>query len=67
MKNLLTFIGLAMIMVLSLFLAVITGDYGPWYFAWLVGTTMVVLIAAAGAIMFDSQDEEQQKKPGSTH
>ncbi|HUX19539.1 MAG TPA: hypothetical protein VMV63_10185 [Acidithiobacillus sp.] len=67
MKNLLTFIGLAAIMVLSLFLAVITGDYGPWYFAWLVGTTMVVLISAAGAIMFDRQDEEQQQKKGSTH
>lgn len=67
MKNLLTFIGLAAVMVLSLFLAVITGDYGPWYFAWLVGTTMIVLISAAGAIMFDRQDEEQQQKQGSIH
>ncbi|WP_414039570.1 hypothetical protein ACJU26_10320 [Acidithiobacillus sp. M4-SHS-6] len=67
MKKLLTFIGMAAIMVLSLFLAVITGDYGPWYFAWLVGTTMIVLIAAAGAIMFDRQDEEQQRKQDPTH
>ncbi|MCK9188392.1 hypothetical protein [Acidithiobacillus sp.] len=66
MKNLLTFIGLAAVMVLSLFLAVITGDYGPWYFAWLVGTTMIVLISAAGAIMFERQDEEQRKQ-GSDH
>ncbi|MDA8113562.1 MAG: hypothetical protein ACYCR3_09300 [Acidithiobacillus sp.] len=67
MKNLLTFIGLAAVMVLSLFLAVITGDYGPWYFAWLVGTTMIVLISAAGAIMFERQDEEQLRKQGSNH
>jgi predicted outer membrane lipoprotein len=66
MKKLGTFVGLAAIMVLSLFLAIITGDYGPWYFAWLVGTTMLVLIAAAGAIMFDKQEEEQQGKKGST-
>ena len=66
MKNLLTFIGLAAVMVLSLFLAVITGDYGPWYFAWLVCTTMIVLISAAGAIMFERQDEEQRKQ-GSNH
>lgn len=67
MKNLLTFIGLAAVMVLSLFLAVITGDYGPWYFAWLVGTTMIVLISAAGAIMFERQDEEHLRKQGSNH
>jgi len=38
-----------------LLLAVLAGDYGPWYFAWLVGTTMIILIAAAGAVMFDAQ------------
>ena len=45
MKNLFTFVGMALIMALSLFLAVITGDYGPWYFAWLVGTTMIVPVS----------------------
>ncbi len=62
MKKLLTFVGLAAVMVLSLFLAVVTGDYGPWYFAWLVGTTMIVMISVAGAVMFDKQDEELAKK-----
>ena len=60
MKKLGTFVGMVLIMIVSLFLAVICGDYGPWYFAWLVGTTMIVLIAAAGAVMFDKQEEEQQ-------
>ncbi|MBN2680465.1 hypothetical protein B1757_05950 [Acidithiobacillus marinus] len=64
MKNLFTFAGMALILALSLFLAVITGDYGPWYFAWLVGTTMIVLIAVAGAVMYEKQDGERQGKTG---
>ena len=67
MKAFWNFLGLLAIMILSLFLAVITGDYGPWYFAWLVGTIMIVLIAAAGAVMFEKQAEEQQGKKGSIH
>ncbi|MBE7567430.1 CydX/CbdX family cytochrome bd oxidase small subunit [Acidithiobacillus thiooxidans] len=67
MKNLFTFVGMALIMALSLFLAVITGDYGPWYFAWLVGTTMIVLIAVAGAVMYEKQDAESQDKTGHSH
>ena len=62
MKGLLTFITGIVILAFALFLAVITGDYGPWYFAWLVGTTMIVLISAAGAAMFDRQDEELNQK-----
>lgn len=67
MKNLFTFVGMALIMALSLFMAVITGDYGPWYFAWLVGTTMIVLIAVAGAVMYEKQDAESQGKTGRLH
>ncbi|MBU2753354.1 hypothetical protein HFU84_01290 [Acidithiobacillus sp. CV18-2] len=62
MKGLLTFITGFVILAFALFLAVITGDYGPWYFAWLVGTTMIVLISASGAAMFDRQDEELNQK-----
>ncbi len=67
MKNLFTFVGMALILALSLFLAVITGDYGPWYFAWLVGTTMIVMIAVAGAVMYEKQDAESQDKTGHSH
>ncbi|XTI73116.1 hypothetical protein ACQAYK_03105 [Acidithiobacillus sp. AC3] len=62
MKGLLTFITGSVILAFALFLAVITGDYGPWYFAWLVGTTMIVLVSAAGAAMFDRQDDELNQK-----
>ncbi|WP_298214962.1 hypothetical protein [Acidocella sp.] len=50
-----TFIGLFLVLCLALLLAVVAGDYGPWYFAWMVGTVMIVLIAACGAIMLDNQ------------
>ena len=52
------FAGLAVALVFAVFLAVVAGDYGPWYFAWLVGTTMIVLISAAGAVLFDTQERE---------
>jgi hypothetical protein len=62
MGNFFKIIGLAAVLALALFLAVITGDYGAWYFAWLVGTTMIVLIAAAGAVLFDSQETNSNGK-----
>jgi hypothetical protein len=46
-------------------IAVILGAYGSWYFAWLVGTVMMVLIAAAGAALLDTQEAEQ--RPGGGH
>lgn len=52
-----------LIALLTIFLCVILGDYGPWYFAWIVGTVMIVLISAAGGAMLDTQIEaERQSK-----
>lgn len=48
---------LALVLTFALLLAVVAGDYAPWYFAWLVGTTMIVLIATAGAVLFETQDD----------
>jgi hypothetical protein len=62
MGKLFKFIGLAAALALAIFLAVVTGDYGAWYFAWLVGTTMIVLIAAAAAVMFDAQEANSNGK-----
>jgi len=39
-------------------MAIILGDFGSWYFAWLLGTVMIVLISAAGAALLDTQEEE---------
>lgn len=59
---LLRFAGLGLVLVVALLIAVFIGDQGPWYFAWLVGTVMIVLIAVAGAILFDTQADGQDSK-----
>lgn len=55
MRSFIKFVALAGVLALALFVAVIAGDDGPWYFAWLVGTTMIVLIAVAGAVLLETQ------------
>ncbi len=59
MGQIVKFLGLAVVLVLAISLAVVAGDYGPWYFAWLVGTIMIVLISAAGAVLFDTQEAKK--------
>ena len=49
------FMGLALLMIL---LGIILGEMGAWYFAWLLGTGTIVLVAAAGGVYLDSQDEQ---------
>jgi flagellar motor component MotA len=61
MSTLTRFVVYMLIGVLVIFLAIVLGDNGPWYFAWLVGTVMIVLISAAGAVMLDTQEEEGQR------
>jgi cyd operon protein YbgT len=56
---------LAMVLALALFLAVLCGGYAPWYFAWLVGTTMIVLISVSGAVLFETQEAASGAKPQS--
>jgi flagellar motor component MotA len=51
----LLFLVLAFVVIL---LAALLGDEGAWYFAWLVGTAMIVLIAAAGAALLDTQEDQ---------
>ncbi len=61
MKTLIRFLALAGVLALALLLAVVAGDYGPWYFAWLVGTTMIILIAAAGAVLLEAQTSASER------
>jgi cyd operon protein YbgT len=56
MSNALKVFALAMVLALALFIAVVCGGYAPWYFAWLVGTTMIILIAVSGAVLFETQE-----------
>jgi cyd operon protein YbgT len=46
---------------LVIVIAVILGDYGPWYFSWLLGTGFMVLVAVSGAVLFDAQDAERRR------
>jgi predicted outer membrane lipoprotein len=57
MRTFLHFLLFMTIAVAAIILAAVLGDVGAWYFAWLVGTTMIVLISAAGAAMLDVQEE----------
>ncbi len=57
MKTAMQFLLFMLIAVLVIVMAVMLGDSGAWYFAWLIGTAMIVLIAAAGGALLDAQDE----------
>jgi predicted outer membrane lipoprotein len=59
MKTFLLFLLFMFIAILVIVMAVILGDAGAWYFAWLVGTAMIVLVAAAGGVMLDAQDDRR--------
>ncbi len=51
----------SVIVLVTLFLVILLGQRGAWYFAWVLGTVMMVLIAAAGGALLDAQEEERQK------
>ncbi|NHN88670.1 hypothetical protein [Acetobacter conturbans] len=55
-------VGLALAVVVALLFAVFVGDQGPWYFAWVVGTVMIVLTASAGAVLFEAQHQGSEVK-----
>lgn len=65
MTQLIKFLALALILAFCIMLAVVTGDYAPWYFAWLVGTMMIILIAVAGAVLFETQEAAQAPRDAS--
>lgn len=57
MKTFLQFTLFMVIALVVILMAIVLGGSGAWYFAWLVGTGMIVLITAAGGAMLDAQDE----------
>jgi predicted outer membrane lipoprotein len=63
MLNMIKFGALAVILFAAILLAVVTGDEGPWYFGWLVGTMMIVLISVSGAVLFESQEAAMRVRP----
>lgn len=57
MRTFLYFLLFMVIAVGVIFLAAVLGAHGAWYFAWLIGTPMIVLISAAGGALLDTQEE----------
>lgn len=53
------FIIFSLLALVLIFLTVILGEGGAWYFAWIIGTVMVVLVAAAGGTLYDTQGVEK--------
>ena len=45
-------------------IGVVVGAYGAWYFSWLIGTIMIVLFAAAGGVLYDTQQKERRAANG---
>jgi predicted outer membrane lipoprotein len=62
MKRAVIFALLMLLALLVIFLAILLGDHGPWYFAWLLGTATIVLVSAAGGAMFDTQEEHSNAR-----
>ncbi|HLR30650.1 MAG TPA: hypothetical protein VK082_08730 [Paenalcaligenes sp.] len=50
--------------VITILIAIILGDYGPWYLAWLLGTGFMVLVAAMGGVLFEDQESELIQREG---
>ncbi len=62
MRTFLHFLLFMIIAVGVIFLAAVLGVHGAWYFAWLIGTAMIVLISAAGGALLDTQEEHAAER-----
>jgi len=58
MKQILLFLFWLLIAVVAIALTIVLGERGAWYFAWVLGTVMIVLIAAAGTAIIDARYDE---------
>jgi len=52
--GILQFIFYFILALVALFLAIVLGESGAWYFAWVLGTAMIVLIAVAGTTILEA-------------
>lgn len=59
MKTILQFLFWFFVALVALFLAIVLGDRGAWYLAWVLGTVMIILIAVAGTVMIDARYEDE--------
>lgn len=64
MRTLAYFLLFMFLAAVIIVLAVMLGDLGAWYFAWLIGTVLIVLVAAAGAALLDTQEDQAAAEGG---
>ena len=57
-SEILRYIGWFLLAFLALAGAGILSYWAPWYFAWVVGTAMIVLISASAGYLYDRQAKE---------
>ncbi len=62
MTGIVKFVTFTAIAALCLLLAVVASDSGPWYFAWMLGTMMIILLAVAGGVMFETQFADERER-----
>lgn len=55
LSELLRYAGWCILAILALAGAAILSYWAPWYFAWVVGTAMIILIAAFSGYLYDRQ------------
>ncbi|AZY48496.1 hypothetical protein [Bordetella avium] len=47
--------------LIAIVLGVLLGDYGPWYLSWVLGTGLMILVAASAGVLFEAQEDAQDK------
>jgi len=62
MKGIWRFLFWLIVSLIALFLAILLGDRGSWYFAWVMGTVMIILISVAGTVLLDAQEEQAESQ-----
>ncbi len=56
MRTFWNFVILVVLAGLAILLGIALGERGAWYFAWLLGTIVAVMVAAGAGVMVDAQD-----------
>ncbi|WP_423822653.1 hypothetical protein V5738_01620 [Salinisphaera sp. SPP-AMP-43] len=62
MKAVAQFVFWFVVALIALFLAIVLGERGAWYLAWVLGTVMIILIAVAGTVMLDVRYEDEPRE-----
>ncbi|MDN5874247.1 MAG: hypothetical protein L0H29_07705 [Sinobacteraceae bacterium] len=71
MSELIRYVGWFILALLALTGAAILSYWAPWYFAWVVGTAMIILITAFAGVLYDRQaaehgEEQDNPNPNGT-